>query len=212
MNRRRPLSPTHDLKRSFRSREGAPFVVFLILSLVINGVGAYCGWWFKFPEPPPQKEDTIQLTAFDTNDLEKLGDPNAPEEPPPPEPEPTPPPESEPTPPPLDKPPEFEIPQATPTCRQSRGYSELPAFGKFWLDQRQSDRRAGRNRNWRSSFGPAASESASALPVFSPSDAHIGRCARDDNSSGREHRRGRGFRPPHVGQRRRAMGKGQLEV
>jgi periplasmic protein TonB len=54
------------------------------------------------------------LTAFDTNDLGKLGDPNAAEEPPPPEVEPTPPPESEPTPPPLDKPPEFQIPQATP--------------------------------------------------------------------------------------------------
>ena len=105
----------HDIKRPFRSRDGAPFMVFLVMSVVINGVGAYCGWWLKFPEPPPQKEDAIQLTAFDTNDLEKLGEPNAPEEPPPPEPEPTPPPESEPTPPPLDKPPEFEIPQATPT-------------------------------------------------------------------------------------------------
>src|SRR5580692_4696001 len=103
------------MKRSFRSREGTPFVVFLILSLVINGLGAYCGCWFKLPEPPPHKVDAIQLTAYDTNDLEKLGEPNAPEEPPPPEPEPTPPPESEPTPPPLDKPPEFEVPQATPT-------------------------------------------------------------------------------------------------
>ena len=105
----------HDLKRSFRTRDGAPFVIFLILSLAINGVGAYCGWWLKFPEPPPLKDDAIQLTDIDTNDVEKLGDPNAPEEPPPPEPEPTPPPEPEPTPPPLDKPPEFEIPQATPT-------------------------------------------------------------------------------------------------
>src|SRR6202051_4852949 len=106
----------HDLKRSFPSRGGAaPFVVFLILSLVINGVGAYCGWWLKFPEPAPLKDDAIQLTDIDTNDAEKLGDPNAPEEPPPPEPEPTPPPEPEPTPPPLDKPPEFEIPQSTPT-------------------------------------------------------------------------------------------------
>src|ERR1700693_2806012 len=106
----------HDLKRSFRSRDGAaPFVVFLILSLVSNGVGAYCGWWLKFPEPPPAKDEAIQLTDIDTNDVQKLGDPNAPEEPPPPEPEPTPPPpEPEPTPPPLDKPPEFEIPQATP--------------------------------------------------------------------------------------------------
>jgi protein TonB len=106
----------HDFKRSFRSRDGAPFAVFLILSLVINGVGAYCGWWFKFPEPPPQKENAIQLTVFDTNDVEKFGDPNAPEaQSPPPEPEPTPPAEPEPTPPPLDRPPEFEIPQATPT-------------------------------------------------------------------------------------------------
>jgi len=104
-----------DLKRSFRSRDGAPFVVFLIMSLVINGVGAYCGWWLKFPEPPPLKDDAIELTVIDTNDVEKLGDPDALEEPPPPEPEPTPPPEPEPTPPPLDKPPEFEIPQATPT-------------------------------------------------------------------------------------------------
>jgi outer membrane biosynthesis protein TonB len=104
-----------DLKRSFRSRGGAPFVLFLILSLVINGVGAYCGWWLKFPEPPPAKDEAIQLTDIDTNDVEKLGDPNAPEETPPPEPEPTPPPEPELTPPPLDKPPEFEIPQSTPT-------------------------------------------------------------------------------------------------
>ena len=97
----------HDLKRSFRSRDGAPFVAFLILSLVINGVGAYSGWWLKFPEPAPLKDDAIQLTDIDTNDVEKLGDPDAPEEPAPPDPEPTPPP--------LDKPPEFEIPQATPT-------------------------------------------------------------------------------------------------
>ncbi|MBV9642147.1 MAG: energy transducer TonB [Verrucomicrobia bacterium] len=110
----------HDLRRSFRSRDGAPFTVFLVLSLAINGVGAYCGWWFKFPEPPLQKEDTIQLTVFDTNEVEKLGDPNPPEEQPlPPEPEPTPPAEREPTPPPLDKPPEFEIPQAKPTPRPS---------------------------------------------------------------------------------------------
>jgi outer membrane biosynthesis protein TonB len=105
----------HDIKRPFRSRDGAPFIVFLIMSLVINGVGAYCGWWIKFPEPPPLGDDAIQLTDIDVNDVEKLGDPNAPEEQPPPEPEPTPPAEREPTPPPLDKPPEFEIPQATPT-------------------------------------------------------------------------------------------------
>jgi outer membrane biosynthesis protein TonB len=115
-----------NLRRSFRSRDGAPFVVFLILSLVINGVGAYCGWWLKFPEPVPQKDDAIELTNIDTNDVEKLGDPNAQEEPPPPEPEPTPPPEPEPTPPPLDKPPEFEIPEATPTPAPSPQNSPKP--------------------------------------------------------------------------------------
>jgi outer membrane biosynthesis protein TonB len=109
----------HDLQRPFRSRDGAPFVVFLILSLVINGVGAYCGWWLKFPQPSPPRDDAIQLTDIDTNDVETLGDPTAQEEPPPPEPEPPPPPEPEPTPPPLDKPPEFEIPQATPTPASS---------------------------------------------------------------------------------------------
>jgi outer membrane biosynthesis protein TonB len=105
-----------DLKRSFRSRDGAPFIVFLILSLIINGVGAYCGWWIKFPEATPLKDDSMELTAVDANDVEKLGDPNArEEESPPPEPELTPPSEPELTPPPLDKPPEFEIPEATPT-------------------------------------------------------------------------------------------------
>src|SRR5436309_11344745 len=104
-----------DLKRSFRSRDGAPFIIFLIMSLIINGVGAYCGWWIKFPEPAPMKDDSMELTAIDVNDVEKLGDPNGQEEPPPPEPELTPPPEPELTPPPLDKPPEFEIPEPTPT-------------------------------------------------------------------------------------------------
>jgi outer membrane biosynthesis protein TonB len=105
----------NDLKRAFRKRDGAPFVAFLVISLAINGVGAYCGWWLKFPEPPPLKDDAIQLTDIDTNDVENLGDPNVPQDQPPPEPEPTPPPEQEPTPPPLDKPPEFEIPQPSPT-------------------------------------------------------------------------------------------------
>jgi outer membrane biosynthesis protein TonB len=105
----------NDLKRAFRKRDGAPFVAFLVISLAINGVGAYCGWWLKFPEPPHLKDDSIQLTDIDTNDVENLGDPNAPQDQPPPEPEPTPPPEAEPTPPPLDKPPEFEIPQPSPT-------------------------------------------------------------------------------------------------
>jgi outer membrane biosynthesis protein TonB len=104
-----------DLKHSFRSRDGVPFVVFLGLSLVINGVGAYCGWWLKFPEPPPLQDEAIELTVIDTVDVPKLGDPNAPEETPPPAPGSTPPPEPEPTPPPLDKPSEFEIPQSTPT-------------------------------------------------------------------------------------------------
>ena len=116
----------HDLERSFRKRDGVPFVVFLILSLVINGVGAYCGWWLKFPEPAPQKDDAIELTNIDTNDVEKLGDPNAQKEPPPPEPEPTPPPEPEPTPPPLDKPPEFEIPQPTSSPAPSPENSPKP--------------------------------------------------------------------------------------
>jgi outer membrane biosynthesis protein TonB len=115
----------HDLKRSFRSRDGVPFIVFLILSVALNGLGAYCGWWLKFPEPPPQ-EDTMQLTAIDTNDVEKLGDPDAQEEPPPPEPEPPPPLEAEPTPPPLDKPPEFEIPQSTPTPTPTPAPTPIP--------------------------------------------------------------------------------------
>jgi outer membrane biosynthesis protein TonB len=106
-----------DLRNSFRSGGGAPFFVFLLISLILNGLGAVGGWWLKFPEPPPPADDSIQLTELDTNDVEKLGDPDAPEEQPtPPEPEPTPPPpEPEPTPPPLDKPPEFEVPEPTPT-------------------------------------------------------------------------------------------------
>jgi len=108
----------NDLRKSFRSRGGAPFIIFLLISLILNGLGAVSGWWLKFPEPPPFRVDSIQLTELDTNDVEKLGDPEAPEEQPiPPEPEPTPPPppEPEPTPPPLDQPPEFEVPEPTPT-------------------------------------------------------------------------------------------------
>jgi outer membrane biosynthesis protein TonB len=106
----------NDLTKSFRSRGGPPFILFLLISLVLNGLGAVGGWWLKFPEPPLPRDDSIQLTELDTNDVEKLGEPNAPEEQPPPEPEPTPPPpEPEPTPPPLDKPPEFEVPEPTPT-------------------------------------------------------------------------------------------------
>jgi outer membrane biosynthesis protein TonB len=106
----------NDLRNSFRSGGGAPFFVFLLISLLLNGLGAVGGWWLKFPEPPPPTNDSIELTAIDTNDVEKLGDPDAPEEQPtPPEPEPTPPPpEPELTPPPLDKPPEFEVPEPTP--------------------------------------------------------------------------------------------------
>jgi outer membrane biosynthesis protein TonB len=106
----------NDLRKSFRPR-GAPFIVFLLISLVLNGLGAVSAWWWKFPEAPPLKEDSIQLTELDTNDVEKLGDPDVPEEQPtPPEPEPVPPPPApEPTPPPLDKPPEFEVPEPTPT-------------------------------------------------------------------------------------------------
>ena len=107
----------NDLRKSFRSRGGAPFIVFLPISLILNGLGAVGGWWLKFPEAPQPAEESIQLTELDTNDVEKLGEPNAPEaQPAPPEPEPTPPPpEPEPTPSPLDKPPEFEIPEPTPT-------------------------------------------------------------------------------------------------
>jgi outer membrane biosynthesis protein TonB len=68
----------------------------------------------------------MQLTAIDTNDVEKLGDPDAQEEPPPPEPEPPPPLEAEPTPPPLDKPPEFEIPQSTPTPTPTPAPTPIP--------------------------------------------------------------------------------------
>jgi outer membrane biosynthesis protein TonB len=117
----------NDLGKSFRSRSGAPFIVFLLISLILNGLGAVSGWWWKFPEAPPPAE-TIQLTELDTNDVEKLGEPNAPEEQPqPPEPEPTPPPpEPEPTPPPLDKPPEFEIPEPTPTPAPSPVSTPIP--------------------------------------------------------------------------------------
>jgi len=105
----------NDLRKSFRSG-GAPFIVFLLISVILNGLGALSGWWLKFPEPPPFQNDSIQLTELDTNDVEKLGDPQAPEEQPMPfEPEPTtPPPQPEPTPPPLDQPPEFEIPEPIP--------------------------------------------------------------------------------------------------
>ena len=118
----------NDLGKSFRSRGGAPFVVFLLISLILNGLGAVSGWWWKFPEPPPPANESIQLTELDTNDVEKLGDSNAPEEQPPPSaPEPTPPPpEPEPTPPPLDKPPEFEIPEPTPTPAPSPVSTPLP--------------------------------------------------------------------------------------
>jgi outer membrane biosynthesis protein TonB len=94
----------------YRSRrDGFSLVWFLLLSLVLNGSAAYFGYWLKLPEQPP----TV-LAPIDMNDAPPLGDPNAPEEQPP-DPEPTPPPDPEPTPPPLDKPPEFEIPAATPT-------------------------------------------------------------------------------------------------
>jgi TonB family protein len=101
-------------KAAYRKRDTAPFIWFLLLSLIINGVGAVGGWWLKFPVP--EEEKIIPVELQDMDDVEKLGSPDAPEEPPPPDPEPTPPPpEPEPTPPPLDKPPEFEIPEATPT-------------------------------------------------------------------------------------------------
>jgi periplasmic protein TonB len=108
------MAETPDLRKAaFRKRDSGPFIWFVILSLIVNGVGAVSGWWIKFPKP--EEEKIIPLELVD-DDVEKLGSPDAPEEPPPPDPEPTPPPpEPEPTPPPLDKPPEFEIPQATPT-------------------------------------------------------------------------------------------------
>jgi outer membrane biosynthesis protein TonB len=90
-------------------RDGISLVWFLLFSLVLNGSAAYWGFWLRLPESQP----TI-LTAVDTNDAPPLGTPDAPEEQPP-DPQPTPPPDPEPTPPPLDKPPEFEIPAATPT-------------------------------------------------------------------------------------------------
>ena len=118
----------NDLGKSFRTRSGAPFIVFLLISLILNGLGAVSGWWWRFPEPAAPADESIQLTELDTNDVEKLGEPNAPEEQPaPPEPEPTPPP-PEPvlTQPPLDKPPEFEIPEATPTPAPSPVSTPLP--------------------------------------------------------------------------------------
>jgi outer membrane biosynthesis protein TonB len=118
----------NDLRKSFRSRGGAPFIIFLLISLILNGLGAVSGWWLKFPEPPSFQDDSIQLTELDTNDVEKLGDPEAPEEQPiPPEPEPTPPPpEPEPTPPPLDQPPEFEVPEPTPTPAPTAVSTPIP--------------------------------------------------------------------------------------
>jgi outer membrane biosynthesis protein TonB len=118
----------NDLGKSFRPRSGVPFIVFLLISLILNGLGAMSGWWWKFPESPPPADESIQLTELDTNDLEKLGEPNAAEEQsPPPEPEPTPPPpEPELTPPPLDKPPEFEIPEPTPTPAPTPVSTPLP--------------------------------------------------------------------------------------
>jgi outer membrane biosynthesis protein TonB len=95
-----------------RGPEGSRIVLFLLLSLILNGAGAVSGYWIKFPKPAPQLEPVIDLT--NVNDAPPLLQPeDQPETPP--DPEPTPPPEPEPTPPPLDKPPEFEIPEPTPT-------------------------------------------------------------------------------------------------
>ena len=226
-----------DLRRSFRSRDGAPFVVFLILSLVINGVGAYCGWWLKFPEPPPLKDDAMQLTAIDTNDVEKLGDPNAQEEPPPPEPEPTPPPEPEPTPPPLDKPPEFEIPQATPTPAPSAAPTPeftpkpnqspkphvepavkpsgapnphpgtAPGLSKGSLTGAPNGTGNGGPRSGLLVRSPRPPYPAQALQMHLSGDVQ-----RENDCSGRKHRRRGGLRSTHVGERCSAMGEDQLEV
>ena len=103
-----------DLKKAaFCKRDTGPFIWFILISFIVNGIGAVGGWWIKLPAP--EEEKVIPADLVDANDVEKLGDPNAPEEASPPEPEPTPPPEPEPTPPPLDKLPEFEIPEPTPT-------------------------------------------------------------------------------------------------
>jgi len=85
-----------------------------MLSLAINGLAAYGGWWLRFPVSASQTDEAIEITNIDTNNVEELGDPDAREEFPPPEPEASPP-ELAPVPPPLDRPPEFEIPEATPT-------------------------------------------------------------------------------------------------
>ncbi len=183
-----------NLRRSFRSRDGAPFIIFLILSLVINGVGAYCGWWLKFPEPTPQKDDAIELTNIDTNDVEKLGDPNAQEEePPPPESKATPPPEPEPTPPPLDKPPEFEIPEATPTPVPSLANSPKPrpsprpqpAVKPSGTPNPHPATAPGLVKGRRPSLGPASSEPSSSLPAASAANAHCRRRASENYSSER---------------------------
>jgi TonB family protein len=98
----------------FRQKDNAPFFVFLLLSTFIVAGASVSGYWIRFPELKAPEPPAIELTNVE--DVEKLGDPDAPEEiPPPPEPEPTPPPEPEPTPPPLEEPPEFEIPDPSPT-------------------------------------------------------------------------------------------------
>ncbi len=106
----------NELRPRRRRRDGVPLIWFLLLSSALTGGAAVSGYWIKFPAREVKSDTEIELTNLDTNDIEKLGDPNVPEDTPPPEPEPTPPPpEDEPTPPPLDKPPEFEVPEPTPT-------------------------------------------------------------------------------------------------
>ena len=91
-------------------RDGAPIIWFLLFSLFLNVAAAVAGFWIHLPT----NNTPIMLTEADMNDAPPLGSPDAPEEQPP-DAQPTPPPEPEPTPPPLDKPPEFELPEATPT-------------------------------------------------------------------------------------------------
>ena len=91
-------------------RDGAPIIWFLLFSLFLNVAAAVAGFWIHLPN----NTTPIMLTEADMNDAPPLGSPDAPEEQPP-DAQPTPPPEPEPTPPPLDKPPEFELPEATPT-------------------------------------------------------------------------------------------------
>ena len=94
-------------------RDRTSLVWFLLLSAAINGAAIVSGYWIRLPEAPVKPDTVIELTDLDTNDVEKLGQPDASQEASLPEPEPTPPVTDEPIPPPLEKP-EFEVPEPTP--------------------------------------------------------------------------------------------------